>query len=121
MPFTRAFFLKNVDALRPFEGDLFSMAWAALLIPFVAWNVAQPSGRRDQLLGNFSYSLYLVHWPVIFQSRALLPHFGIVEKSVCLCAVLAISVVFYVLIDRRSERLRQRVVGRPSVPAATPL
>lgn len=45
--------------------DLVELWWvsgAALVAPFVAWNVSQASPHYDRLLGNLAYPLYLFHW-----------------------------------------------------------
>jgi len=41
------------------------VALAVLSIPFALFTVRQPSDRRDRLLGELSFTVYLVHWPVM--------------------------------------------------------
>ena len=61
MPATKGLLIKTIE--HPFPGDWFAMGWAALLIPFIAWNVRQKSNQLDRRLGDYSYSLYLAHFP----------------------------------------------------------
>ncbi len=69
---------------------------------------ARRSDWLDLHLGNFSYALYITHWPVIWcvksatglQDRAPM-------KLVALVAVAIVAVMFYIIIDRNAERLRQ--------------
>lgn len=116
-PETRAFLEK--DTPNVVNEDWFGMAWMALLLPFIAYNVRQRSDWLDQHLGNFSYALYITHWPVIWIVRRVVEAGAGAEKAIALTAVAIVSVAFYVLVDRSAERLRQaylawrlRPVGR---------
>lgn len=87
--------------------DLAYQCFCMVIVPFVAWNVGNTSSRLDRELGNFSYPLYLVHFPVIRMVQ-LLP-MGIMEHKataafLSICTALAI----YVIIDRPLERLRHK-------------
>lgn len=105
---TRAFLLH--DQVPPINGDWFGMAWVAVLVPFVAWNVRQRSGPFDRHLGNYSYSLYIVHFPVIWMGSRLLGPVDKVDKIAILGAIVALSVLFYLLVDRPAERMRLRML-----------
>jgi len=119
LPETRAFLEKDTPSL--LHEDWFGMTWAALLIPYIAFNVRQRSDRLDQHLGNFSYALYVTHWPVIWIVRQSVDSFGTVEKVMALAAVAIVSIVFYILVDRNAERLRQAYLGwRLSGASASP-
>lgn len=109
LPDTRAYLLK--DAPNTLHEDWFGMAWVGLLIPFIAFNVRQRSDWLDQHLGNFSYALYITHWPVIWIVRNATQLQGAALKLVALAAVAIIAVTFYVAIDRNTERLRQTILG----------
>jgi len=89
-----------------------AMAWALTLIPFVAWNVRQTTGRSDRVLGDLSYSLYLTHYPVIAAIQAL-SHgdFGIEIKLLCVLLSAIVALAFWYVIDRpieiwRAQRFR---------------
>ena len=90
---------------------LASLCWALSLIPFVAWNVRQPGGRLDRALGDFSYSLYLVHFPIIKTVRMwLAPDNGYLLTLTQIAASFAGATLFYFLVDRFFERLRGRAL-----------
>lgn len=91
----------------------FATAWALLLLPFIAWNVAQRSGPIDRHLGSLSFSLYIVHLPVIHIAQGLwFPDaFGRPEKLVTVAVVALASVAFYVVVDRTSEAMRAGAVA----------
>jgi peptidoglycan/LPS O-acetylase OafA/YrhL len=79
-----------------------------LSIPPIAW------------LGRISFSLYLVHEPVVVSMAYLLPgtHWAIAAAIV---AALALAVLFFVVVERPSHRLSQRIrsgfESRDRVPA----
>ena len=66
----------------------------------------------DQHLGNYSYALYITHWPVIWLSRRLIAGdgAGLDRRVLTVAAILAVSVTFYVIVDRNCERLRQWLI-----------
>lgn len=109
-PYFRPLFLKSVPG--PFNEDWFGIAWTALLIPFVAWNVQQPSPPRDMHLGNYSYALYITHWPVIALAGPFLAPLSIADRVILLGVIGVVSAVFYWAVDRPLERLRQSLVRR---------
>lgn len=109
LPETRAYLLK--DAPNTLHEDWFGMAWVALLIPFIAFNVRQRSDGLDQHLGNFSYALYITHWPVIWIVKTATALQGMPLKLAALAAVALVAIAFYVLVDRNAERLRQSILA----------
>jgi peptidoglycan/LPS O-acetylase OafA/YrhL len=90
---------------------LFAMSWCIPLLPFIIHNVRQPSDARDRFLGNLSYAVYLVHFPLVTISVFLLGrHMVSWEKLIYLGLVLSVSVVMYHLVDRPSEAFRHRFI-----------
>lgn len=90
-----------------------ALLWALTLIPFVAWNVRQRGLAIDRMLGDLSYSLYLVHFPLLLTLDKLWhPGRDPATVAVKLAACLAAALLFYWLIDRPSEGFRQRVGSR---------
>ncbi len=109
LPESRGWLLKDVPTA--IHEDWFGMAWVALLLPFIALNVRQPSGWLDQHLGNYSYAIYITHWPVVWITRQVLDASPSTERLAALAAVGVVSVLFYIVVDRGAERLRQRIVA----------
>lgn len=109
LPETRAYLQKETPTY--FHEDWFGMAWMALLLPFIAFNVRQPSDGLDQHLGNFSYALYITHWPIIWMVRQSLELSAPSQKLLALAAVVVVAVLFYLAVDRNAERLRQAIIG----------
>lgn len=111
----RPYLLYGMD--NPVQNDLFAFLWPCLLLPFVAYNVRCPSDALDRHLGNLSYSLYLLHYPVIVILRDIVGRdFTDLEKLLLLCLMPVVAFVFYLAIDRRCERLRRDVIARLAPP-----
>ena len=92
--------------------DLVHLGWCLLLVPFIAWNVHQPSGALDRQLGNLSYPFYLLHPLIIVVAVVLLGPLHLAGKLAALAATLAATMLLYLLIDRPIDRLRkQRLRG----------
>ncbi len=90
---------------------LFAMSWCIPLLPFIIYNVRQPSDVRDRFLGNLSYSIYLVHYPLVTLGSFILGRdMAKSEKLIYLGLVLSVSVAMYYLVDRRSETFRHRFI-----------
>jgi peptidoglycan/LPS O-acetylase OafA/YrhL len=96
------------------------LAWSALLFPGVAWVLAGPSSARDRQLGDVSYSLYLVHSPLITLLAAVLALDGLALKLVALPAILLATLLLYLWVDMPLESARRH---SPAVswPAFAPL
>ncbi|MGB3408688.1 MAG: acyltransferase [Jannaschia sp.] len=112
VPDLRPLLLKTVAA--PVHEDWFGMVWVAMLMPFLAWNVAQRSGPMDMHLGNYSYALYITHWPVIAFLRPVLEPLSLLDRGVILVVVIVVSTLFYMTVDRGWEALRRHLIGRMS-------
>lgn len=100
------------DVVSPFHEDWFGMAWTALLIPFVIWNVQQKSSPLDMHFGNYSYALYITHWPVIAIARPYLAPISPADRVLILGLIALVSILFYVAVDRNCEKLRRRVMQK---------
>lgn len=94
----------------PFNEDWFGMAWVSVLTPFVIWNVQQKSGKFDMHLGNYAYSLYIIHWPVIVMMRPLFNALSLLDRVLILGVIVLISSAFYILVDRNWEKLRRNLL-----------
>jgi peptidoglycan/LPS O-acetylase OafA/YrhL len=100
-----------------FQRDIVFMAVTLLVGPFVAWNVRQPSGLSDRLLGNLSYPFYLVHEPCIF----VITSFGIslATKILALAVSIPATALLYLGVDRPVDEIRERLRIR-SAPSLRP-
>ncbi len=117
MPATQAYLIRT--AATPWPSDWFGMIWTALLLPYAIWLLTQPSSRADRARGDFSYAIYLIHWPVIALVRPYLWPLSPVDLCLVLAAILAASGLFFAAIDRPANRLRLKLVARLSAhPAA---
>lgn len=88
--------------------DLVHLAWCLLLVPFIAWNVHQPSNALDRHLGNLSYPFYLLHPLIIVLAVVALGPLHLAGKLAALAATLLATLMLYVMIDRPIDRLRKR-------------
>ncbi len=89
------------------------MAWVLLLAPVVAWNVHQMSDRVDRWLGDMSYTLYLVHLPVVKLLAVIVPMTSAGVKLLAVVAILLVTIAVFTGIDRPIEMWRQRLWRRP--------
>ena len=119
MPATKGLLIKTIE--HPFPGDWFAMGWAALLIPFIAWNVRQKSTRLDRRLGDYSYSLYLVHFPVVLILRETLALDGAAMKLLAIITGLIAAALLQALIDRPLERWRRKMLAEAEAKSAAPI
>ncbi|MBD3625582.1 MAG: acyltransferase [Rhodobacteraceae bacterium] len=116
VPEARQLLIYGTD--NPHHNKLFALLWAVTLLPFVAWNVRQPSGPLDRHMGNLSYAVYLVHFPMILAGRELVGRdMTDPEKLVVLLGAPVVALAVYLVFDRRYERLRRRVVRALKTPA----
>lgn len=110
------------NAVDPFDRDVYATLWMLPLLPYVARSLTQRSSPLDRHLGNLSYPLYLVHFPLIsLLSIHLGPSVGARLAIAALAAVT--SVAIYVVVDRPLDRWRVRLTETPraKTPAPTPL
>jgi peptidoglycan/LPS O-acetylase OafA/YrhL len=107
-------------AQSPFAVSLWWIIGAGLVVPFLAWNVAQESPRSDRFLGNLAYPLYLFHWI----PREWYYHLSLrSDPAWRQCALLAVNllaaaagaIIILLLVDQPSERLREGWVSSRKV------
>ncbi len=104
LPATTGLLLKSA---MPWWYDIAYQCWCFLLLPFVAFNVYQPSGPADRTMGNLAYPFYLVHFPIIMM---VIPLLGAgIGKPAALVATLAATALIYVAVDRPVEAWRSRL------------
>ncbi|MDP3854857.1 acyltransferase [Phenylobacterium sp.] len=112
-PATRSFVDKTVAD--PFHRDIFAFFWMLPLLPYVARSIAKPSGDLDRHLGNLSFPVYLVHYPI---AAYLVSHqtAPLVAKPAALLATVLMAVGLYLVFDRPVDELRMRWTERFSPP-----
>jgi peptidoglycan/LPS O-acetylase OafA/YrhL len=88
--------------------DLAYNAWCFTLLPYVAWNVHQPSPLLDRELGNLSFPLYLVHFPIIVLVIGWAGN-GVSGKVLALALAVVATALLYLLVDRPLERCRSQL------------
>lgn len=94
-----------------FADNNFAIVWGLILLPFIAFNVRQRSSLRDRHLGNLSYVVYLVHFPMKRIAGDLLGReLDVPEKLLFLAAVMALSLLLYFLLDAPFETWRHRML-----------
>lgn len=109
---------------------LFVTGCAGLLLvlrPFDARLAAAPALRWVAWAGTISYSLYLIHAPVVGKFRNALarrwppgePGALWIPLAACALAV-AISWVFYHLVELRTEQWRKNCLRQPRLPELSP-
>ncbi len=117
LPFTEDYLLK--DSVTPFPEDWFGMLWALTLLPFIAWNVQQESPPLDRHLGNISYTLYLVHWPIILIAQSFLTsQMGHMWKVIAILVSFTVAVLIYLACDMPLERLRRQIIRHLQIKPA---
>lgn len=91
----------------------------AALVPFLFY--ATEKSGMDRFLGDLSYPLYVVHWPVLYFVLPVINQwaqkFGhVVPQGAQGLVCIAFAVALYILVDRTLLVLRARV-RRPASPA----
>lgn len=108
-----------------FIDQIFALLWALLLAPFIAHNVTQPSGILDYHVGQMSYVVYLVHFPLVTLTKLLLGRAMVdAEKSLFFVVVLLVSWLVYFAVDVHLAKARKSVLRALrrglALPEATP-
>ena len=68
-------------------------------------------------LGQISYSLYLIHWPLRSIGERLLPHYGIAERWMLFALSIALATLLYRTVEN-PVRTRRRLVSSNALLAA---
>jgi peptidoglycan/LPS O-acetylase OafA/YrhL len=89
------------------------LAIVAILLPALA--AFRP--RLDVVMGDLSYALFLIHWPVLLAMKRLMPDPLLAPMTIA--ASLAAAGALYLLVMRPVERLR-RGLGRRAAPCEAP-
>jgi peptidoglycan/LPS O-acetylase OafA/YrhL len=106
--------LMIIKAAQPWWLDLAYTGWCLLLLPYVAWNVHRPSPPIDREMGNLSFPLYLVHFPMVALAARWAGH-GYTGKALALLLTIAATGLLYVVVDRPVERWRSQLWRKPRV------
>jgi len=90
-----------------------------LFIPFIAHNLRQKSTKADRAYGDFSYTLYLVHWIVIAVYSRLYTfsgfsffRIGYIVAAFALIVFLSLAVYYW--FEKPMETIRRKLVARMS-------
>lgn len=112
------------DVADPFDRDVFAFFWMLPFLPYVAASLWQRSSSLDRHLGNLSYPIYLLHFPVlalsIYHVGDTFWHKLLIATGACLLAC-----VVYWFFDRPVDRWRVRLTEsdlngrRPDAGAVT--
>ena len=98
-----------------------------LFIPFITHNLRQKSNKDDRMFGDFSYTVYLVHWIVIavYNRLYIFSGFSLFRVSyiaITLLVILLLSLMVYYLFEKPMEIFRRKMVVRLSeMTPANPL
>jgi len=107
--FDRAFYTQNT-----------ALNWAVALLatPYALATCTGPSDARDRMFGDLSYSIYLVHWPLVMILRAI-DGATIVTAYSFIAASFVLAYALLVMVDRPVQKWRARWVSSQEKP--TPL
>ncbi|WP_245300195.1 acyltransferase family protein [Methylocystis bryophila] len=121
-----ALFVKNI-ALGELQGrDLVALSStsnllvAVMMTPFALYTVRQKSGPVDRMLGDLTYIVYLLHWPVL---GAIQTGEGSYGNRLWLCSealviILAVSFVVWRYFDHPLNQWRAAWVASRKLPAS---
>ena len=95
----------------PIEQDVFAMIWASLLTPYLGASVVRKSNHLDRILGDSSYPMYLIHYPVIRLVHGFFGQAGFLWRALAVACVVGSTAALYQFVDRPMERVRRRLLG----------
>lgn len=113
LPQAREVLLKNGIETPNMAVQLAHLGWPVLLQPVVAWSLHQYSSRQDLWAGDLSFSLYLVHTPVITAMAALMPAGGLALKLAMLLISAVLAVALHRWVDLPAELWRRAHFRNP--------
>jgi peptidoglycan/LPS O-acetylase OafA/YrhL len=95
--------------------QFFNQVMPFLFIPFIIHNLSQKSDTMDRHFGDFSYTIYLVHWIVFSVYFRAYPGGGVTKDKligfgITMTAVIVLSLVIYYFFEKRVETLRKKLI-----------
>ncbi len=98
---------------RGFYTQTTALNWllAAILLPLAIRSCHQESDGRDRFLGDLSYPVYLIHWPLVVFAYDFLPREGLAPLLFTMAGSILLSVVILRWIDLPLQRARSRWVN----------
>ena len=95
--------------------DLFNRVMPFLFIPFIIHNLTQKSDKMDRHFGDFSYTIYLVHWIVFSIYFVAYPEGGINKEKLkglflTMIIMLTLSFIIYYFFEKQVETIRKKII-----------
>lgn len=99
---------------RSFYNQTTALNWvlAAILAPLAVRSCHQPSDARDRFLGDLSYPVYLIHWPLVVVAYDYLPRDGLSPLAFTMAGSILLSVIVLRWVDMPLQHLRSRWVNQ---------
>jgi peptidoglycan/LPS O-acetylase OafA/YrhL len=94
---------------------IFNLLLPFFFVPFIIHNLSQESDKMDRHFGDFSYTIYLVHW-IVFSVYYQMYNFGGFSKSkfigyiITISTTIFLSLLIYHFFEKRVEILRRKLI-----------
>ncbi len=99
--------LQKYDRNQYISAGLFVIFATSLILVFQATRLS----RIDQAIGNLSYPIYLVHWPIV--SILIINHRSSWMWSLLIAGIsLVCAAILYFCVDQQVEKFRRRLANR---------